>query len=368
MTTTSQAPNQAPQGSSAKAQAARENSGRRSTARRRLIAAARRLREIGSIASALARTAHPYMAHIVPMRRCNLACTYCNEFDDVSSPVSVEEMRRRVAHLGRLGTSVITISGGEPLLHPELEEVIRGIRDTGAIAGMITNGYLLMPERIERLNRAGLDHMQISIDNVMPDEVSKKSLKVLDAKLAMLAEHAEFHVNINSVVGGGIANPEDALTISRRALELGFSSTIGIIHDGSGQLKPLGSRERKVWDEVRRLTRRSYSRFNAFQEAIANGMPNDWRCRAGSRYLYVDENGIVSYCSQQRGYPGVPIAEYTTAMVKREFLTEKSCAPNCTISCVHQVSYIDHWRAPQKTMVTPGGEGHGASSGLVQIR
>jgi len=67
---------------------------------------------------------------------------------------------------------------------------------------MITNGYLLNVERIERLNRAGLDHLQISIDNLVPDEVSKKSLKVLDKKLEMLAEHAEFHVNINSVVGG----------------------------------------------------------------------------------------------------------------------------------------------------------------------
>jgi len=339
---------------------------RRRPARRRLLAAARNARELGSIASALASTSHPYMAHIVPMRRCNLACTYCNEFDDVSTPTPIDEMKRRVDHLGRLGTSVITISGGEPLLHPELDDVIRQIRKTGAIAGMITNGYFLMPDRIQRLNKAGLDHMQISIDNVMPDEVSKKSLKVLDKKLQMLAEHADFHVNINSVVGGGISNPEDALTISRRALELGFSSTIGIIHDGSGQLKPLNERERAVWDEVRRLTRRSYSRFNHFQEAIANGQPNDWRCRAGSRYLYVDENGIVSYCSQQRGYPGIPIAEYTKAIVEREFLTEKSCAPNCTISCVHQVSYIDHWRAPQTSSITPGGAGHG-SEGLVQL-
>ena len=327
----------------------------------------RKLRELGSIGSALADTGHPYMAHIMPMRRCNLACTYCNEFDDVSDPVPIEEMERRIDELGRLGTSVITISGGEPLLHPDLDRVIARIRKTGAIAGMITNGYLLMPERIQRLNRAGLDHLQISIDNVMPDAVSKKSLKVLDAKLKMLADHADFHVNINSVVGGGIAKPEDALTVSERALGLGFSSTIGIIHDGSGQLKPLGEAERGVWDEVRRLTRRSYSRFNGFQVAIANGEPNDWRCRAGSRYLYVDENGIVSYCSQQRGYPGIPVAEYTTEIVKREFLTEKSCAPNCTISCVHQVSYIDHWRAPQHSTVTPGGAGHG-EAGLVQIQ
>ncbi|HSU19799.1 MAG TPA: hypothetical protein VLI45_08680, partial [Acidobacteriaceae bacterium] len=159
-----------------------------------------------------------------------------------------------------------------------------------------------------------------------------------------------------------------ALTISKRALELGFSSTIGIIHDGSGQLKPLGERERKVWDAVRKLTRRSYSRFNHFQEAIANGLPNDWRCRAGSRYLYVCENGLVHYCSQQRGHPATPIAEYTTADVKREFLTEKGCAPNCTVSCVHQVSYIDHWRAPQNASVTPGGAGEGHSSELVQIQ
>jgi MoaA/NifB/PqqE/SkfB family radical SAM enzyme len=338
---------------------------------RRWKAATRKLRELASIASALIDTAHSYMAHIVPMRRCNLSCAYCNEFDDVSDPVPIQEMERRIDELGRIGTSVITISGGEPLLHPELGRIIARIRRTGAIAGMITNGYLLMPERIHRLNRAGLDHMQISIDNVMPDEVSKKSLKVLDAKLKMLAEHADFHVNINSVVGGGIANPTDALTVSQRALGLWFSSTNGIIHDGSGQLKPLGEAERTVWDKVRRLTRRNYSRFNHFQEAIANGQPNDWRCRAGARYLYICEFGLVHYCSQQRGYPGVPLAQYGKPDLRREFLTAKSCAPNCTISCVHQVSYIDHWRAPQTSQITPGGA-HGASSGadagLVQIR
>src|SRR5207253_8611034 len=43
----------------------------------------------------------------------------------------------------------------------------------------------------KRLNRAGLDHLQISIDNVMPDAVSKKSLKVLDKKLQLLSEHLE---------------------------------------------------------------------------------------------------------------------------------------------------------------------------------
>jgi MoaA/NifB/PqqE/SkfB family radical SAM enzyme len=243
------------------------------------------------------------------------------------------------------------------------------MRRTGAIAGMITNGYLLNVDRIERLNRAGLDHMQISIDNLEPDEVSKKSLKVLDKKLQMLAEHAEFHVNINSVVGGGFKDPNDALVIGRRALELGFESTIGIIHDGSGQLKPLKPEEARVYFEMTNRRKTNYAQFDKFQEAIAQGRPNDWRCRAGSRYLYICEDGLVHYCSQQRGYPGVPLAGYTTADVKREFLTAKSCAPNCTIGCVHRISYIDHWRAPQIRTVSPGVAGDGAGEpALVQIQ
>src|SRR6185437_10528502 len=77
-----------------------------------------------------------------------------------------------------------------------------------------------------------------------------------------------------------------------RALELGFTSTIGIIHDGSGQLKPLGGEERRVYYEMTKLEKKNYSRFNHFQEAIANGQPNNWRCRAGSRYIYVCEDGL----------------------------------------------------------------------------
>src|SRR6202045_3565912 len=257
------------------------NGRRPMTAKRRWRAVTRKLRELGSIGSAVMSTGHPYMAHIVPMRRCNLACTYCNEYDDFSDPVPIDEMLRRIDHLGRLGTSVITISGGEPLLHPELDQIIARIRKTGAIAGMITNGYLLMPDRIERLNRAGLDHMQISIDNVMPDEVSKKSLKVLDKKLQMLAEHADFHVNINSVVGGGISNPNEALTVSERALGLGFSSTIGIIHDGDGQLRPIGEREQAVFIAMKQFEKKNFSQINYYQHAIAHGRPSNWRCRAG---------------------------------------------------------------------------------------
>jgi MoaA/NifB/PqqE/SkfB family radical SAM enzyme len=332
--------------------------------RRTVRSLGRRAREIRMIAKGLLSTGHPILAHVIPMRRCNLSCTYCNEYDDFSKPVALDVMYQRLDQLAHLGTTIITISGGEPLLHPELDKIIARIRRHGMLAGMITNGYLLTAERIQRLNRAGLDHLQISIDNVKPDDVSKKSLKVLDKKLQLLAEHAEFHVNINSVVGGGIHHPQDALVVGKRALELGFTSTVGIIHDGDGQLQPLGDAEREVYSAMRAMEKSSYARVNGFQDNIAHGRENAWRCRSGARYLYICEDGLVHYCSQQRGYPAKPLLEYTEADIRREYRTAKSCAPRCTVACVHQVAYIDGWRGKQDLAPALVEQ----PSGLVQIQ
>ncbi len=299
------------------------------------------------VAKALKEPYHPIVVHIVPIRRCNLSCAYCSEYDSISKPAPIGEMLRRIDKLAALGTTAITISGGEPLLHPDLDQIIRRIRSHGMLATLITNGYLLTIERIKKLNRAGLDYLQISIDNVLPDDVSKKSLKVLDKKLQYLAHHADFNLTVNSVLGSSIHKPEDALTVTRRALGLGFTSTVGIIHDHNGQLQPLNHEQKKVYDEILTLPKKSlfnFSYYNQFQQNLVRGLPNDWHCRAGSRYLYICEDGLVHYCSQQRGHPGIPLAEYTAADLKRENKAEKSCAPYCTVSCVHQVAMLDHLR------------------------
>jgi MoaA/NifB/PqqE/SkfB family radical SAM enzyme len=319
--------------------------------RRRRIEWMRKAREFRLAVKALASTRHPIAAHVIPIRRCNLACAYCNEYDETSPPVPAPEMLQRIDLLAALGLSALTFSGGEPLLHPDLDQLIQRVRERGMLAGLLTNGFLLNEDRIERLNEAGLDYLQISIDNVEPDEVSLKSLKTLDSRLVMLAGHAEFHVNINSVLGGGVRNPEDALAVARRAVELELTSTIGVIHDGDGQLKAFGERERRIYQQARDLGKGSYGRINQhnpYQQNLIAGKPNNWWwCRAGGRYLYVCEDGLVHYCSQQRGYPGIPLAKYSVDDIRREYLTKKACAPYCTISCVHQTSIVDRWRDPQ---------------------
>ncbi len=306
--------------------------------------ARRTVRSLRLVTDGLRDKYHPLLVQIVPMRRCNLTCTYCNEYDKTSDPVPLHVMLQRIDRLADLKTACVTISGGEPLMHPELDAIIARIRARDMIAGLITNGFYLGPERIRRLNEAGLEYLQISIDNVSPDEVSQKSLKTLDRKLVHLAEHARFHVNINSVLGAGMKHPEDPLRITERARSLGFSTSIGVLHDAAGQLSPLSPAEVAVYDQVVALGQGMYTRINDFQRRLIAGQPNDWHCRAGARYLYVCEDGLVHYCSQQRGTPGTPLSSYSRDDIQREFHSQKSCAPYCTIGCVHRASTLDRFR------------------------
>jgi len=311
-------------------------------------------REARLVARGLKSPSHPVFAHVVVTRRCNLACTYCSEFDTFSKPVPTEELLRRIDQLAALGTTAVTFTGGETLLHPEIEQAIARARSHSMVVIMITNGYLLSVERIRKLNRAGLDRMQISIDNVEPDDVSKKSLRVLDLKLRWLAEHAEFPVHIHSVVGAGTAEPEDALAIARRAVELGLGSSAGIVHDETGRIQPLSPRAQKVLEEIETLSKPlfSFARHNPSRKNLLEGKPNDWHCPAGGRHLYICENGLVHYCMAQRGYPAIPLAQYGQADIDREGKAPKPCAPYCTIFCVHRIALLDTIRQnPREALV-----------------
>jgi MoaA/NifB/PqqE/SkfB family radical SAM enzyme len=292
---------------------------------------------------------HPLLAHLVVPRRCNLACGYCNEYDAYSPPVPLAALQGRIRHLARLRTLMVACSGGEPLLHPRIDDVIREIRRQGMVAMMTTNGYLLTARLVARLNAAGLQALQISIDNVVPDSTSAKSLVALDRKLRLLAEAATFKVNINSVLSPDAARPEDVVAVARKAREYGFSHSCGIAHDGGGGARPVPGAQRAVYLTVRAAARSQLHALNSrlFQDRVLAGRRDPWHCRAGARYLYICENGLVHWCSQRRGCPSIPLERFGLAEIRQSFSTRKACSPACTVTCVRQVSMFDNWRGGQ---------------------
>jgi hypothetical protein len=90
----------------------------------------------------------------------------------------------------------------------------------------------------------------------------------------------------NSVLGAGIQHPEDTFQVGERARELGFASTVGILHDHTGQLKPLSPADQSVYERLRRPDSSlfSFAHFDSFQENSSRGVPNNWHCRAGGRF------------------------------------------------------------------------------------
>lgn len=296
----------------------------------------------------------PLLAQMVVTRRCNLSCGYCNEYDDFSPPVPAELLTERVEALSGLGTAAITCTGGEPLMNPHLTGIIRLIREKGMIATMITNGYRLNEKRIGELNDCGLQEMQISIDNLEPDDVSQKSLRAVESKLGLLSMHAKFKVNINSVLGISDERTEDAFIVAETARKYGFLHSVGVLHDDSGIIKPFSELQLSTYKRITGLSHSLSHKINyrLFQKNLMHGRPNSWKCRAGARYLYICEDGNVHLCSQRRGYPGTPVTRYTSRDIAREFDTRKDCAPLCTLSCVHQMSAFDGWK--KQPMSDPG--------------
>jgi MoaA/NifB/PqqE/SkfB family radical SAM enzyme len=285
----------------------------------------------------------PFLAQMVVIRRCNLACGYCSEFDKTSEPIPFEVLVERLEKLKALGTFGISLTGGEPTLHPELPRLIQKCRELRFFrTGMISNGFFLRPGLIEKLNEAGLQELQISIDGVRRNETTEKVLDNLRKRLVALREHARFRVTVSGVIGAAPA--EEAEEVVLFARELGFTPRVLLVHDRQGQLK-LKSEEVKAFERIVDTLPKSWMDFSRYRKRLVHDGSSPFKCRAGSRYLYIDEFGKVNWCSQTRTVWSKPLLEYTPEDLREQFYTYKSCNETCTLGCARSASQLDNWRA-----------------------
>ena len=291
----------------------------------------------------------PRLVQVVVTRRCNLSCGYCNEFDKTSEPVPTEVLKARVDKIASLGALFFEYTGGETLLHPDILELVRYASSYGfPERWIITNGYLLSPDIVRGLNDAGLTHLQISIDAVTPNETTVKVLKPLRKKLEHLQKHARFTVQVNAVLGAG--NDEEVLEVMRFARDAGFRPRASVIHDGNGAMC-LDDRGKEIMAKVGEIVGKRWTESGDYRARLMATGEADFKCRAGSRYLYVDEFGNVHWCSQQRGVFTKPLLDYTFDDLREQFDTRKDCAPTCTVGCVRTASRFDEWRPQRRTFV-----------------
>jgi MoaA/NifB/PqqE/SkfB family radical SAM enzyme len=299
-----------------------------------------------TLASALFDKNRPLIANLIVTRRCNLSCGYCYEYDKVSPPVPLDTLKERVDHIARLRAVFVTLTGGESLLNPDVDQVVAYIRAQGMVPFLNTNAYLLTKEWIDRLNATGLYGMQISIDNVLPNDMSKKSLKTILPKLKLLAKHAKFRVRINCVLGS--SPPEEAVQVAREVIDLGFDMNTSLVRAEDGTLLPVSPEMELAYETIRTLGKRApfFLDDDYTRPLIENG-ESDWKCRAGARTFHVDEFGLVHLCAPRTGLPAKRLEDYTVEDVSYWFSAPKSCAKKCPVAYARHASRLDGWR-PQR--------------------
>ena len=284
----------------------------------------------------------PFLAQLVVTRRCNLKCGYCNEFDDHSEPVPFDVLMTRMAKIRDLGTLGLELTGGEPLMHPQIVRLVAEAKSMGFVARwMISNAYLLNESKVHALNAAGLTDMQISIDGVEPNEVTIKVLRPLRSRLEMLARLAKFRVTLSAVIGA--APPEEVREVVRFAKEQGFKPRVLLLHDGEGTLM-LNPENIKLFRDLQEYLGSGATEAHGYRTKLVQGQKAPFKCRAGSRYIYVDEDGQLLRCSQTRKRFSRDLLSYSDEDLKEQFNTYKPCNPYCTLGCARTNSKLDEWR------------------------
>jgi MoaA/NifB/PqqE/SkfB family radical SAM enzyme len=235
----------------------------------------------------------------------------------------------------------IALLGGEPLLHPEIDAVVAHANRHAQVS-LTTNGFLLSDEIIEQLNRAGLSNLQVSIDTLSPDPTRyiQKSFRSVAPKLKRLQRLAQFDFHVTLVL---CQESKDEFKATLQELEsFGIPVSLNLVHDESGRVGVGGPEYQELWEHHYRRGRPFSSIEYQYGKQLLEGKRPQWQCRAGARFLYVDEFGNVQFCSAQRGRLNKAVTEYTSKDIRTHARTTKGCEAGCSLFCVYRYSQVDN--------------------------
>ena len=160
---------------------------------------------------------------------CNLACKHCmaNKFEKKERSLDIADMRRIAEQADAMGWCQFNISGGEPLILKNFDEVLAALMPEKFHIGISTNGYFLSLEKAKHLKMIGLDKVMISLDsmdqnlhnqnrdsNVAYEKAINAILNANEAGLDVVIQHVITHQNAQS---------ENTVKLAKYAQENGFS-------------------------------------------------------------------------------------------------------------------------------------------------
>jgi radical SAM protein with 4Fe4S-binding SPASM domain len=270
-------------------------------------------------------------------RRCNLRCPHC--FTASGGPChpepSTEQLCGLLTALAQAGVRTVAFSGGEPLLRADLEKIMHHGREAGISAyTLVTNGFLALPGRAERLRAAGLMAVQVSVDGVDAiDHVNVRQCSSLDFYRALSAirvfQDAGMVVDVATILNETNAARAAEMLLLSEALRVRSLRYCTFVPTGRGQ-DPEIQREFDVPAE------RLDAFFELMRTVVANpgstvhmlidhgvgpwDEPGAFRCDAGQNVAYVSVEGDLYPC------PGTAFAPFCVGNVYKSPVRELICS------------------------------------------
>jgi MoaA/NifB/PqqE/SkfB family radical SAM enzyme len=285
----------------------------------------------------------PLQCSLYVTDRCNLDCAYCTEYDNSRPHPGLDDLKKWILKIRELGTMRIALVGGEPLVHPNVVEIVRYCRELGFATSMTTNGFLLTRRLVAELEDAGLQVMQISVDRMTPSPITKKSFKTILPKLDYFRD-SKISLHITGVICADTL-PE-AQAVLETGLSRGIPTEVRLVHaDPVNRFRvdrgPREELERFIDSMIERKRRgdkiHTSEAILNYQRSLLRGEHVEWTCVAGYKLFFVSAQGKFWICSMV--HTDKHIMDVTLDDLYANY-RKKSCQDGCGVYCAVSASLL----------------------------
>ena len=285
----------------------------------------------------------PLQCSLYVTDRCNLDCSYCTEYDNSQPHPSISDLKKWAHKIRELGTMRIALVGGEPLTHPDIVELVRYCRDLGFATSLTTNGFLLTRKKLQELEEAGLQVMQISVDRMTPSPITKKTFKTILPKLDYFKD-SKVSLHITGVLCQDTL-PESTAVLET-GLERGIATEVRLVHADPTSFyrvqrgSPEALKNFVEWMIQRKQNGEKIHTNEAvlnYQLSLLNGQPTEWTCMAGYKLFFVSAQGKFWECSMVK--TDKHIMDITLDDLYANY-RKKPCQAGCGVYCAVSTSLL----------------------------
>lgn len=305
----------------------------------------------------------PAFIRMLPTDRCNLDCAYCWQHDNDSIDMTLAAFQDYLRRAVELRVGLLTFLGGEPMTWGPIYDALELCTSRHVLTDLTTNGTLLTPETSEKLGRAGLDYLNVSVDGSEASDITRKTSIFrpgLAEALRDARERHHMHTRVNSVIyNDNFTAVQELIEAARKwnmQLSLGF-----IVPPLAPALRSQEDIYFSVKDEprLRRIVATILEKKHAgypiidpdsYFENIFKFIHREkfWECNYPTRYGWINvaPSGRVRSCTKKMDELDFRFLELDLEKLRdlRAVLRQKTAACNidCYSNCAYDSYYYTH--------------------------